>query len=91
MINNNTIDLCKQTGLISNEFEKNNSELKRQYLIWNINLINSIMAQIEGYRGSLGTGYPFYVLDKNLEGYLPIIDEQFRYNNELIDAASVVG
>lgn len=49
------------------------------------------MAQIEGYRGSLGTGYPFYILDKNLEGYLPIINEQFRYNNELIDAASRSG
>ena len=37
-----------------------------------------------------GTGYPFYVLDSNLEGQLPIIKEQLRYNNELYKESKYV-
>ena len=41
-----------------------------------------------GFCGSFGTGYPFYVLNSNMSGNLPIIEEQIRYNNELIMEAN---
>ncbi len=68
----------------STEFEKNNTELKRRYLLWNIESFNIIASKITEYRGSFGTGYPFYCLDDKLEGTLPIIEEQIRYNRELV-------
>jgi len=71
----------------SNDFEKNNSNLKRRYLIRNIYAFNFIASKIKMSRGTFGTGYPFYALEKNLTGELPIIDEQIRYNNKLIDNA----
>lgn len=42
------------------------------------------MSLIDGNKGSFGTGYPFYVLQKDLTGQMPVIDEQIRYNNELL-------
>lgn len=88
MINANA---CIQAGEVSNQFERNNSDLKRRYLIKNINTINTIMENVPGYCGSFGTGYPFYVLDANLEGKLPIINEQIKYNDKLIEAAKKDG
>ena len=78
-----SITIGKEVANISNEFELNNSELKRKYLVLNIQLYNAIVAKINGSCGSFGTGYPFYVLDNDLKGQLPVIDEQIRYNNEL--------
>lgn len=78
------ITICKKAASISNEFERNNCDLKRDYLVRNINLYNQIVANVTGYKGSFGTGYPFYALRKDLNGRLPIIDEQIRYNDELI-------
>lgn len=49
----------------------------------NIDIINEVMQFTIGYCGSFGTGYPFYALDKNFEGELPVIQEQLRYNEEL--------
>lgn len=80
----NSINICKKVAEISTEFEKNNSDLKRRYLIHNIDLYNQIVAMVDGNRGSFGTGYPFYSLNRNLKGKLPIINEQIRYNDELI-------
>ena len=77
------MNTCVKAADVSTRFEKLNNELKRKYLIKNINRINMIMEHTPGYSGSFGTGYPFYVLDKNLEGQLPVIDEQIRYNDEL--------
>lgn len=68
----------------SNDFEYNNTDLKRRYLIRNIQAFNYIVSLIEGNQGSFGTGYPFYVLQSNLTGEIPVIKEQIRYNNELI-------
>ncbi len=68
----------------SSTFEKTNTELKRKFLIWNIEAFNIIASHVSVNKGTFGTGYPFYVLDKNLEGKLPIISEQIRYNRELI-------
>lgn len=71
----------------SNNYENNNSDLKRKYLIRNISAFNYIVSLINVNQGSFGTGYPFYALEKNLTGQLPIIEEQIRYNNELLKQA----
>lgn len=71
----------------STEYEKSNSDLKRRYLIKNIQEFNYITSLISVRRGSFGTGYPFYVLDKELNGQLPVIQEQIRYNKELLNRA----
>ena len=70
------MNICVEAAETSNRFEKNNTELKKNYLLHNVNTINIIMSRAPGYCGSFGTGYPFYVLDSNLEGNLPLIDEQ---------------
>lgn len=82
------MNTCVKAADVSTRFEKLNNELKRKYLIKNIDRINMIMSHAPGYCGSFGTGYPFYVLDKNLEGDLPVIEEQIRYNDELLNEAS---
>ena len=71
----------------SNTYELANNETKRKYLIQIIMLYNSIVSELNGYKGSFGTGYPFYALKSDLTGELPIIKEQLRYNNELATAA----
>ena len=85
------MNICIQAAEASTRFEKNNSELKRLYLIKNIDTINTIMGMVPGYCGSFGTGYPFYALNSKLEGQLPIIDEQIRYNEELFKEAQQLG
>lgn len=81
------IDFCDDVADTSNYFEVCNTELKRQYIIKNIELFNTISQEISGCQGTFGTGYPFYALGENLEGTLPVIEEQIRYNNELYYAA----
>ena len=73
--------ITERVAKMSTEFERNNSELKRKYLLWNIEAFNIIASKV---RGSFGTGYPFYALDSKLEGVLPIIQEQVSYNRQLI-------
>lgn len=85
------MNVCVQAANASTCFEKNNSELKRLYLLKNIDIINTIMSKTPGYCGSFGTGYPFYTLDSNLNGHLPIINEQIRYNEELFNEAQKLG
>ena len=68
----------------STTFERTNTELKRKYLIWNIDVFNQIARLVSVSKGSFGTGYPFYALDENLEGKLPVIEEQIRYNRQLV-------
>jgi len=81
------MNICIKAADASNKFENTNTDLKRQYFIKNIKVINTIMSRVPGYCGSFGTGYPFYALDSNLEGELPFISEQIRYNNQLIESA----
>lgn len=76
--------LIKKVVNSSNDLEKNTSDLKRQYFVRNIQAFNYLVSLISHNKGSFGTGYPFYVLRKDLEGEMPVIDEQIRYNNELI-------
>ena len=71
----------------STQYEKNNTDLKRRYLIKNIQEFNSIVSQLDASLGTFGTGYPFYILNKELNGNLPVIQEQIRYNKELITRA----
>lgn len=84
---NYPIYFCSDVAKMSTEFEKENTEIKRKYLIRNIKKISDIMQSIKGCKGTFGTGYPFYVLDSNLEGNLPIIEEQINYNKRLMDNA----
>ena len=79
------MDICRKAAESATIFEKTNTELKRQYLIHNIMLYNFLVLQINQNHGSFGTGYPFYILDENLNGKLPIIEEQIRYDNELLE------
>lgn len=82
------VNICEVAANASNTFEKNNTELKRKYIKKNIDIINYIFRSMPGFCGSFGTGYPFYVLNSNMSGNLPIIEEQLRYNNELIMEAN---
>ncbi len=77
-------ELTKKTERVSTEFEKTNNELKRRYLIWNIEAFKIIASNVTVNMGAFGTGYPFYALDKDLKGTLPIIQEQIRYNRQLV-------
>lgn len=83
------INICEKVVDASNKFERCNTELKRKYILDNIKLLNLIMSKVDGYCGSFGTGYPFYVLDSNLEGDMPIILEQIRYNNDLLNGVNI--
>ena len=85
---NYPIYFCSDVAKMSTEFERENTEIKRKYLIKNIKKISDIMQSIKGCKGTFGTGYPFYVLDSNLEGDLPVIEEQINYNKRLMDNAS---
>lgn len=82
------ITYCCEVANISTEFELLNTTLKKEYLLKNILKYNSIASQINGNKGTFCTGYPFYVLSPTLEGDLPIINEQLRYNEELIKIAT---
>lgn len=77
-------EMVNQVEVASTTFEKTNTDLKRKFLIWNIEAFNTIASAVSVNRGSFGTGYPFYVLDKDLKGDIPIISEQVRYNRQLV-------
>lgn len=80
------MNICLEAVEGSNKFERSNFEdnnIKKMYIKKNIDIINEVMQFTTGYCGSFGTGYPFYALDKNFEGELPVIQEQLRYNEEL--------
>lgn len=80
-------ETMKKVANGSTDFERSNSDLKRRYLVRNIQAFNYIVAEISVGKGSFGTGYPFYVLARDLTGKIPIIDEQIRYNEALIAEA----
>lgn len=89
-----SMDICRCAAEASTIFEMTNTDLKRKYILHNIELYNHIVSMVDGSRGSFGTGYPFYALGKKLiDGGrpLPIIDEQLRYNNELISSIEASG
>lgn len=71
----------------SNDYERSNTDLKRRYILKNMQAFNYIASLVSVNQGTFGTGYPFYVLDSNLEGKIPVIHEQIRYNRELLNHA----
>lgn len=79
------MNYIEKAAIASINFELTNTKMKREYLIKNIEKIHSIMEITPGYCGAFGTGYPFYVLNNCLDGELPIINEQIRYGNELLE------
>ena len=81
-----TLEFVQKAAEASTDFELTNNQLKIQYFVNNIKQFQNMTSFISQSKGTFGTGYPFYVLDKNLEGSLPIINEQLRYNNELAQA-----
>lgn len=87
-MNNLPIEFCTYISAISNLFEKCNTDLKREYYALNIIKVVTIMKSTIGFKGSFATGYPFYVLEEGLNGDLPVINEQIRYNDELAFNAS---
>ncbi len=76
--------ICSKVASISTNFERCNSEVKKEYLAKNITIYNELISKIKESCGSFGTGYPFYALTKDMKGNLPIIEEQIRYNNQLV-------
>jgi len=63
-----SINICRKVVNISTESENNNTELKKDYIIKNIKLYNSVVGNLDICRGSFGTGYPFYALNKDMGG-----------------------
>lgn len=82
---NKEISICSKASLASSDFENTNDHYKRRYIVRHIRIFNEVVRKIMGNCGSFGTGYPFYALGKNLQGRLPVIAEQLRYNDELIE------
>ena len=76
--------ITEKAAKASSDYERTNTDLKRRFLIWNIEAFNIVAQRVSTYRGTFGTGYPFYALDSKLEGELPVISEQIRYNRELV-------
>lgn len=76
--------VVEKVAYMSELFEKTNTELKRRYFLNCIMEIIKIGKQSQGFKGGFGTGYPFYLLDDNFRGTLPIVREQLRYNHELV-------
>ena len=72
---------------ISNMFEQKQGKIKKDYLKYNINTFRALARDIEFSKGSFGTGYPFYAIDRSFKCSLPIIHEQIRYNEELRKAS----
>lgn len=64
-------ELTQTVANASTDFEKSNTDLKRKYLIWNIDVFNAVASRVSVSKGSFGTGYPFYALAKDLNGILP--------------------
>lgn len=83
----NSMDIVRGAAKASTTFELTNTDIKRQYIVSNIMMYNAIVSLINESKGTFGTGYPFYVLDKNLQGALPVIGEQLRYNDALLSDA----
>ena len=78
------MDIIEKVVVSSTIFEKTDTKIKKDYLIKNINIFNAVARKVSGYKGFFGVGYPFYAFIKNSDR-LPIIEEQMRYNNELIN------
>lgn len=77
-------EITESVANASTDFEKANNATKRKYLLWNITAFNTMAKYVKASCGTFGTGYPFYALDQEKHGKLPIIPEQIRYNRQLV-------
>ena len=77
------MNIIIKTVIGSTQFETENGELKKLYLLNYIKKYQEMVSKLTGYNGFFGLGYPFYALGNNLQGNLPLIEEQIRYNFEL--------
>ncbi len=78
------MNVIDKTVIGSSRFEEENTSLKKEYLIKYLKDYKDLVSRFSGYNGFFGLGYPFYALGKDMEGELPYIDEQLRYNLELL-------
>jgi hypothetical protein len=80
-----TIQIVEIVARLSSMYELENTALKKAYTQHEIELIKNVFKLSKYYRGTFGTGYPFYAVGEDMSHNLPIILEQLRYNNELIE------
>jgi len=74
----------------SNLYEATNSKTKVSYLKVNVDKFIDLSCHTPGHKGTFATGYPFYAIDRDFKGVLPIITEQFEYNEQLRSAGRLV-
>ena len=91
MENETVGQITNKVANISTDYERMNTELKRKYLLWNIEVFKLIASKVKVGKGTFGTGYPFYALEENLRGNLPVISEQIRYNRKLVEDGKTIG
>lgn len=53
------ITFCADVARISSLYENLNTDLKKEYLIKNIETLLEIIKNTIGFKGAFGTGYPF--------------------------------
>lgn len=80
-------DIASLAANSSTIFECSNNDVKKEYIRNNINKVVECMKLVPGFKGAFGTGYPYYAIGSNMKYSYPIIEEQIRYNNELVNAA----
>ena len=80
-------ELANEICQISNNFEYNTSNLKKKYFAKNILAFKSLSNLVPNSCGVFGSGFPYYALSHNFSGDIPIIQEQIRYNQDLVNDA----
>ena len=80
-----TLKIVETVARLSSMYELENTALKKAYTKQEIEEIKNVFKLSKYYRGTFGTGYPFYAVGEDMAHDLPVILEQLRYNNELIE------
>lgn len=80
----NTLGIVEEIAKLSSFYELENTRLKIEHMQQEMNRIKEVFQLSRYYRGTFGTGYPFYATGEDMAYDLPVILEQIRYNNELV-------
>lgn len=80
-----TLKIVEGVARLSSMYELQNTELKKAYTQQEMQQIKNVFELSKYYKGTFGTGYPFYAVGEDMTYDLPVILEQLRYNNELIE------
>ena len=80
-----TLRIVEFVARLSSMYELENTSLKKAYMQQEIENIKNVFKLSSNYRGTFGTGYPFYAVGDDMKYDLPVILEQLRYNTELIE------